>query len=482
MRKAYAVGWFGRLGRGLFLPLVPGAFVLGAQGAEAATFHVNSASDVAKPNALLGNGVCETAAGNGVCTLRAAIQEANALAGADTIVLQPVTYTLTISGSGGAEVGDLEILDSLTIEGAGSGSTIIDGNSDVTGDRVLLISPPSGALTVSISGVTVTNGSPPFGAGGGIKIFSSTVTLVDVVVVNNTAYSSGGGIAVYGGSADLTLTNCTISSNNADHGGGIGIHSGTKLTVIDSTISGNTASGDASYGGGVDDRKGSMLVMGSTITGNTAPRGGGISNVGYIGDPPGSSPLVVINSTISGNFSKESGGGLYAGRYSTNALFNVTVTQNRANSDNTGAAKGGGIYADSKSSVTFTNSIVALNELVVLQPFPFASSDDCSGTITSLGFNVMYSVNVANCTIVGGGVTIADPLLGSLVNNGGPTMTHALLQGSPAFETGKPSGCTDDLGAPLTTDQRGFARPSGAHCDIGAFEVQETIFRNGFEP
>jgi hypothetical protein len=65
--------------------------------------------------------------------------------------------------------------------------------------------------------------------------------------------------------------------------------------------------------------------------------------------------------------------------------------------------------------------------------------------------------------------------------NGGLTRTQALLSASSAIDGVVISDCTDDLGAILTIDQRGMQRPTGARCDIGAFEL-DTIFRSGFEP
>ena len=81
-----------------------------------------------------------------------------------------------------------------------------------------------------------------------------------------------------------------------------------------------------------------------------------------------------------------------------------------------------------------------------------------------------------DCTVNGGGVTIADPKLRPLQNNGGPTQTHALLAGSPAIDAGDPGGCRDNLGSLILKDQRDFARHVDgnndgiARCDIGAVE------------
>ncbi|HSP55757.1 MAG TPA: CSLREA domain-containing protein [Dehalococcoidia bacterium] len=144
--------------------------------ADAATFVVNDTGDAV--DAALGNGSCATA--GAVCTLRAAIQEANALGGADTITLPAGTYTLGIGGADEdvSATGDLDITGDLTINGAGAGTTTVDGGGI---DRVFQV--VSG--TVSISGVTIRNGaafnlSPFQGSGGGIyNVSGSTLTLSD---------------------------------------------------------------------------------------------------------------------------------------------------------------------------------------------------------------------------------------------------------------------------------------------------------------
>ena len=158
---------------GVFFWLVTAAY------AQAAVFTVNTNVDL--PDASPGNGVCETAPGNGTCTLRAAIEEANALPGADQIILSPNTYLLTV-------VGELGITGSLTITGGGASTTIIDGNKSVRPNSRVLVA--GSGITVNISGVTIRNG----GTGG-----------------------RGGGIFNVG---ILTLTNSTVSGNNAGDGGG----------------------------------------------------------------------------------------------------------------------------------------------------------------------------------------------------------------------------------------------------------------------
>lgn len=453
----------------------------------AATFAVTSTADV--PDVNPGDGVCETAAGNHVCTLRAAIQEANAHAGVDTITLQAnATYLLTRVGAADdtALNGDLDILDSVSIIGAGPASTIIDGNGAVTNERVLQIVRCIGNATpnfdgscdgdayvvVTISGVTVQNGHATQNLeqfGGGIYNLAD-LTLDNCVVTGNTANYTinnfAGGIFNSGTLAinRSVVSNNTTGSANA-HGGGIMNNVG-PVTITDSTISGNITPGT---GGGIFG--GSFKIVRSTISGNHGGVGGGMYAAGT---------NVLINSTVSGNDSDADGGGIYVSN-GTTALYNVTVTKNRANADDAGSAVGGGVTNAAGATLTFNNSVIAGNELVVAtMPFPTLDLDECSGTITSQGHSLLTYVQPDYCTVAGP-YTNTTVALGPLQNNGGYTQTHGLPDGSAAIDAGDPSGCTDNLGAPITTDQRGVPRPYGAACDAGAFEAAEIIFRNGFE-
>ena len=180
--------------------LVTGAF------AQAATFAVNSPADVNDANP--GNGLCETAPGNGVCTLRAAIQETNALAGTDEIILSPNTYLLTV-------VSELGITGSLTITGGGASTTIIDGNKSVRPNSRVLVA--GSGITVNISGVTIRNGGT--GDGGGGIFTGGTLTLTNSTVSGNNAGDDAGGVFNLNGGA-MTLINSTVSGNSCGDGGG----------------------------------------------------------------------------------------------------------------------------------------------------------------------------------------------------------------------------------------------------------------------
>jgi CSLREA domain-containing protein len=453
----------------------------GATGQAPATsglvFTATSAADI--PDATPGDGVCETATGNGICTLRAAVQEASAHPGPDTIVLLPnTTYQLTRPAQGNSALygqmdttdslgGDLDITGSVTLLGAGPASTIIDGNGAVTGDRVFQITG-----TVVISGVTIEHGRAQNEGGGLLNYFR--LTLINSVVYSNTAINIndwGGGID---NSGPLTITHSSVLSNatgNSNAYGG-GMYNQGPLLITDSTFAGNSTfagAGSPGFGGGLFNIGYTSTVVNSTFSGNTAAAGGGIYKGGY--------PLIVINSTLSGNHSTGGGGGLYAA-YGATGLFNVTITQNQANSDNAGGGEGGGVAKDPGSTLTFANSIIAQNSKLITQhPFPELVLDDCYGAIISQGFSLVQNVDPGYCT-VSGAYQPSDPLLGPLADNGGPTLTEALLPGSPAINGGNPSGCTDNVGALILTDQRGRARPAPGQglCDIGAFEFPRLLF------
>jgi CSLREA domain-containing protein len=464
-----------RSGRAAIMAACAGLLLVA--GAHAATFNVNSTADV--PDATPGNGTCETATGNNICTLRAAVAEANALAGLDTINLQAdSTYLLTRVGVDEFLKGDLDLVDSANIVGAGPGSTIIDANGDITGDRALNVHEcigdlqgcPQGIVSVSVSGVTFQHGHTALAPGGAIRSYGD-LTLTNCVVTENTS-GAGGGIV---SQRALTIMNSAVTNNVAQliSGGGGGIFvNGGSVTVVNSTIAGNST---ACCGGGLFVLSSAAgAIIGSTISGNSAARGGG-GLYSRVADQ-----FSVVNSTISGNHSDEDGGGIY--NYLTTALFNATVANNMANADASGSASGGGVYNLDGGVLTFVNSIIAYNLLGLDINSPtFALGDDCSGTIISQGFSILPNVNTSWCTVLGS-FSAASPLLGPLQGNGGPTTTHALQVGSAAIDTGDPDGCIDHLGATLATDQRGLPRPIGAACDIGAYEVQPNlIFEDNFE-
>jgi CSLREA domain-containing protein len=364
---------------------------------------------------------------DGDCSLREAIVAANtdtavdacpAGSGADTINLPAGTYTLSLVGNDDdASAGDLDITQDLTLAGAGPLQTTIDANGI---DRAIHI---LGNASTQISRLTVIGGNLSSLLGAGIYVYQGSLTLI----LSRVWHSTG-----------LAAISVAPIINNA-------------LTILDSRIEDNFGSGVAVNGNATG------LIVNSTISGNsTSGSGGGVSNAGI---------LTIVNSTISGNDSAYDGGGISTHNGQVH-LYNVTIANNTTDSDNDSFGNGGGIAIGSIATVTFQNTIIAGN---FDNSNPGLVIPDCSGVLTSEGYNLIQSD--FGCGITGdttGNRINQDAALDPLQNNGGPTFTHALQITSEAINTGNPAGCRDHNGDLLDTDQRGYVR--NGRCDIGAFE------------
>jgi predicted outer membrane repeat protein len=420
------------------------------------------------------------ASGCDYSSIKAAIAAPTTLNG-DTLAIGAGTYT---------EAG-IRVTKSLTLQGENTVSTIVQAATTLgtTSNRVFFI--PRG-VTVTLQALTIRHGHAveDYGDGhyGGGLYNEGTLTLTQSTISHNTAgHGNGGGLANFG---TLTLTQSTVSHNTA--GGGGGLWNNSPLTLIASTVSGNTAAG---AGGGLQSFDGPVTLTASTVSGNTASSGGGLySDFGT---------LTLTASTVNGNTASGEGGGLYSD-FSTLTLTQSTVSHNTATygggltnfnvmtltqstvsgntasggggglvngglltltastiSGNTAAGKGGGLY--SGGPLTLTASLVAQNP----------DGGDCfidGPWSRSQGYNLDSD---GSCQLTAAtdrpGV---DPRLRPLQDNGGPTLTHALLPGSPALDA-IPWG-TNGCGTILISDQRWQARPQplGGACDIGAYEVE----------
>jgi hypothetical protein len=545
------------------------------------TFSVNTLLDTV--DVTPGDGLARDASGN--TSLRAAVMEANALAGADTINLPAGTYPLTRVGANEnlAASGDLDVSGDLTIVGAGRDTTVISGEQS---DRVFHIRGVFrvGGPAVTLSHLTITNGRAPDGTsgdGGGVLNEYSTLTLEDAVVRNNRAGNgsfggSGGGVYTAvgtttinnslitqnasgngtqiggdgGGIASLTsvttvrdsvvsdnrsgdggpgsnlitagqgggiqsasaelftngfltvvgttvsgnavgtttrgegggifthderfvLERSVVSNNSAWRAGGVEIDGARSARVLNSTISGNTATGGGA--GGIyhttsfDQLTAGTVIANTTVSGNQAPAsgsfdgGGGMINFGEIDS--------IINSTFSGNTTNSVGGGI-ANYDDIGHIVNVTIANNTA-------GDGGGLFHASFGNVIgeLANSILADNTAAGANARDFRRL----GQVTVASHNVVeHSVGHGLANGVNGNIVGVDPKLGPLAGNGGPTRTHALLSGSVAIDAGDtsllPPDTYDldgdgDTGEALPVDQTGKPRVSGSAVDIGAYEV-----------
>ncbi len=454
-----------------------------AMASSAAVFDVDTNLDGVDAN--LADGVCATA--GGACSLRAAIMQSNTTAAKDTINVPAGVYRILIVGvrENLSVQGDFDILFDLDIIGAGPDQTIIDAQQR---DRVFQIFALENQPrpTVTLEGLTIQNGFVTVegiqssGVGGGIATGNAILHVNNCVVQDNIAGFSGDGGGISGGfNTDLTITDSVIRGNAADlRGGGIYQLTGT-ITLVRSQVSDNRASG----GGGIFVDQTFLDIRDSSIDRNLSYAGDvtGAGIMGFSGGPisltnstvhsnilfVGSGgagifkqggDLDIVNSTISGNIAYlgSGAGGIFI-RGGTVSMRNSTIANNSA------AFGGGGLFVSrlAPTNLTVENSIVANNP----------GGTDCGGDVfqvNSLGYNLGGdgSCDFSHVT----DLPAIPPMLGPLAANGGPTMTHALLDGSPAEDGGNPLGCRDPGGTLLDTDQRGIVRPQGEACDIGAFE------------
>ena len=462
----------------------------------------------------------------------------------------PEGETLTVSPETFLE--NVEITRSISLQGAGAGMTIIDGQ--VTDTVFLINSNP----TVSISDLTIRNGDATLD-GGGVLNEAGDVTLTNVIVEENMSPFGAGitnndamnlsGVTVRNNTADeivgmisvcedcagggiynlgvMTITNSTIHGNNANFGGGIENANSATLTATGLEIYSNSADNnpdDESAGGGVENL-GTMTLSNSTVRNNDAPFGAGVANGGTLtisdsdlydnvagtrgGGIHNSFNLTVETSNIYSNEAGSGGGGGISSEsgdvlvrqtavYNNSAtgsgggivnnveavsgdnsfdIINSTISGN-STSGTGGGIRNAGIATTDLNNVTLNNnsSIVGAGQSVSVVGGTFAarnsifnranlsgSQTNCTGTINSNGYNI---ANDGSCALTEtADLPNTNPQLSPLQNNGGSSLTHALLLGSPAIDSG--SGCP-------AVDQRSVARPVGSACDRGAYEYNGT--------
>jgi hypothetical protein len=440
-----------------------------------------------------GAGVVTTLADSGYGSLRQAI--ANAHSG-DTISFF-TNGTLRLTSA------QLTIGNNLTIVGPGPADLRLDGNDEQRVFRIL-----AGA-TVKISGLTITNGHAPDGTvgtpgtvglnGGGIHN-AGVLTLSNCVIVSNRAGNGGAGSqasypdSIYDGGnggaggngggiyslGSLTLISCAVRTNFSGAGGWGGDASGGAVGHLDGNAGGD--GGRGGFGGGIY-AGGSITLIASAVALNHAGWGGD----GARGGDGAELPFPSDGGPGGDGGDSGSGAGVYVQSGGFVSVNNCTIANNRiklvghagsggsgvgsgssgANGSDGVEGSGGGAYVASGTTATITSSTIVRNRV--------------GGGIWSVGSLVVTNSIVAlndDSQIVGlfvgaNNLTNGDPQLAPLDDYGGPTPTAPPLVGSAAIDNG-----LDSAIASGATDQRGYARLSGAHADIGAVEVEQFVVTN----
>ncbi len=308
----------------------------------------------------------------------------------------------TIEIAAGTYTESFTIDKSLTLQGSGQGSTIIQAHAvpGVAGERVITI--PAG-LVVEIANATIRHGqvagNGAAGEGGGIFSSGSTLILKNVTL-NANAARSGGGLYNKNGSFSF-LTGVTFSGNKVTAvGGGMRNFSGSSSTLTNVAFIGN----EADRGGGMGNNTGSHKFTGVTFDRNKARLGGGLYNINI-------SPEELAGVAFDGNEADENGGGMY-NNGSDPALVNATFSENTA-------GNGGGMYNTNNSSPTLTNV-----EFIGNTATGGGGSFNIENSSPTF-INVTFSGNAAN--VVGGGIL-------NLVNSS-PTVINTVIWGNTAAAT-----------------------------------------------
>jgi hypothetical protein len=453
------------------------------------------AESIATPTTVVGDG---TPASCTAAALQAAVTTAGVITfncGPDPVTI-PITTQIKINNQGGP--------DKL-------GDTLIDGGGKVTLDggnvsRILYLNACQAPFNsdhcdtfehphLTVQNLTFVRGIATDAVQGGGAIFANGGRLKVVGCQFSDNHAAPQGTEVKGGAIDTFLQSqvvyivgSTFTGGSCESGGAIG-SIGTSYTVINSTITGNTAL--AGNGGGICNDGGvyTLTLCGTTLSNNTATNYGG--GIFYVSDN-GEGNVVIDSSTVSGNTStsKSFAGGVYVQGAVTTTLRDSTVSGNVAGfaagvfvvpnagvanalamvNDTLSGNQGTALEIDTAITGSILNSTIAGNTrgissgpMVSLKNTIVSgnSSGNCGSTHPSGGGNIAFPAGGTACT---SDVTVGDPALGALGDNGGPAHTLTMLPAAGSAAIGAGHDCP-------ATDQRGDTRPAQG-CTSGAVEAQ----------
>ena len=386
-------------------------------------------------------------------------------------------------GNGGRFFG----FGSRTIGGKGEGGALYASGSSVDLQQTIIVDsqavPGNGTSTFIF----------PEARGAGLYLESGSARITACALLSNYARS---GAALYNDNASLIIERSILATNGATFGGALFLGD-SQTAIVACTLTHNSASGrggfhfdgievdaEHAYGGALFLSRGSCSISNSTFAWNTAQGGSGFA-----------SP------TESGRAGSSWGGAIFSAGQIT--LENVTIALNRASSGRAlwrdlSAGYGGGLCTIASADALLIHCTVASNSvtdtytysrgagcftsnsfsaLATIFAHNFASTtepENISGSLNDQGFNISSDSSPLFSSF-GTSRGNADPMLGPLADNGGPTLTMALRPGSPAID-----GIVRSSWPPF--DQRGFHRPAGGHADIGAFEQAFLSIRKAADP
>ena len=468
---------------------ITGAALLAAPGAEAATFTVTNTNDAGAGS--LRAAIMAANEGQSPDTIEFAASAAGTINLASTLVVgSPMTIqgpgaeTLAISGGDARPIFDVGGLTDPGQPVTISGLKLVDGRTTARGGAIANTDQIAFPADLRVSSMVFDSNYAVQG-GGAVYDYRGNLKVTDSTFTGNSSPGNtlGGGLYVKGTLGDsgdnVVISGSTFSANSAGDGGAAHLSLDGDFLIDDTKVSGNMA-GDE--GGGMvfaTDPVGEVggRIESSTFSGNTAVNGGGGFWLRELTDQ-----LTVSDSTITGN-SASYGGGI-ANYQTYDAPLEI---RNSTIAGNTAVAYGGGIARfayDNPASpgdddIDLSSTIVAGNSAPqgadLSNQFP-PNGPTPSGTVTA-GFSLIGDTagNVTLTESPAGSILLnADPQLGPLADNGGPTQTMLPALTSPAIDAGIANG--------LTTDQRGLPRtiattftPSAGSdgTDIGAVELQD---------
>jgi CSLREA domain-containing protein len=409
---------------------------------------------------------------DGNCTLREAIEAANTNTAVDDcrpgspIFQDIITFRL----DGTILLQDaLVITQGVEIRGNGQNNTILDGAETAIPGHLIYANWIEGNPNVNLTHLTIQNAHSSSGPGGAISSGALVSLTLDHVTLRLNSGWNGGGLYTTG---DVTIRHSQFLSNTAGSGGALYISFDGTASIEQSVFQGNSSQGN---GGALYVGEGTALIAHSTFSHNRGESNLSDGGALYVN----SSAVTITHSAIFNNYSGGSGGGLRLAD-SQATISNSTI------SGNSSAAHGGGLKVEINSTLEVRNSTIAANAPVgivlagstaVFQDVIIGENEGQNyrtlheGTIQSLGHNLVdfngydfYSCQLDQPTDIATEEGLFIRTLGPLQDNGGPTLTYALMPGSTAVDAGSCSSLH------VADDQRGIARPQGAACDIGAFE------------